>query len=115
MKPWELGWRKGLAAIAELPRCGAWSRSAGRPCRAVVVKGRSRCHWHGGRNPGPPKGSQNALTTGRYTREAEAAKRKAAAAGKAVRAQVVEAIEASNAALRVAAVLAAAAAGKRKR
>jgi hypothetical protein len=101
--------------VSTVRLCGAWGRQAQRPCRRPVSPGRNRCRLHGGANPGPPLGSKNGLITGRYTREAEAAKRKAAAAGKAVRAQVAEAIEASEAALRAAAVLAAAAAGKQKR
>src|SRR5258708_8453336 len=92
----------GLKAIAACQRCGAWARSAGRPCRHPVVRGKTRCHWHGGRNPGPPTGSQNALITGRYTRAAEAAKREPAAAGKHARAPGQEAKEAADAALRAA-------------
>jgi hypothetical protein len=73
-----------------------------------VVRGKTRCHWHGGRNPGPPPGSKNGLIHGRWTREAIAAKREAAAKAKLARHEVAQAKEAVDVAI-------AAAAGPRKR
>lgn len=56
------------------PRCGAKTR-AGTPCRGPAVVGKRRCRMHGGTNPGPPKGSQNALKHGRRTAAAIAARK----------------------------------------
>ena len=51
-------------------RCGAKTRS-GRPCQAPAVNGNKRCRMHGGaKGSGAPKGNQNALKHGLYTREA---------------------------------------------
>ena len=51
-------------------RCGAKTRSD-RPCRAPAVNGKKRCRMHGGaKGSGAPKGNQNALKHGLYTREA---------------------------------------------
>jgi uncharacterized protein YjcR len=51
-------------------RCGAKTRS-GAACRAPAVKGKARCRMHGGATgSGAPMGNRNALTRGRYTREA---------------------------------------------
>ena len=51
-------------------RCGAKTRS-GRPCQAPAVNGKKRCRMHGGaKGSGAPKGNQNALKHGLYTREA---------------------------------------------
>jgi hypothetical protein len=51
-------------------RCGAKTRS-GRPCRSPAVSGKRRCRMHGGaRGSGAPRGNQNALKSGLYTREA---------------------------------------------
>jgi hypothetical protein len=91
----------GLKAIAACRRCGAWARSAGRPCRAVVVKGRPRCYWHGsgGRGAGPPKGSQNGLIHGRRSRAAMEERKEKTAAGKLARQAVAEAKDAADAAI----------------
>ena len=52
------------------PRCGAKTRS-GRPCQAPTVRGKRRCRMHGGaKGSGAPRGNQNALKSGLYTREA---------------------------------------------
>lgn len=52
------------------PRCGARTRQ-GTPCRSPAVQGKTRCRMHGGaRGSGAPKGNQNALKHGRYSREA---------------------------------------------
>lgn len=51
------------------PRCGAKTR-AGTPCRAPAVAGKTRCRMHGGaKGSGAPKGNQNALRHGLYSRE----------------------------------------------
>jgi uncharacterized protein YjcR len=48
--------------------CGARNRK-GQPCRRRPMRN-GRCHLHGGKSPGPPKGNRNALKHGYYTREA---------------------------------------------
>ena len=56
-------------------RCGAKTRS-GRPCMAPAVSRKKRCRMHGGApGSGAPKGNQNALKSGLYTREAIAERR----------------------------------------
>lgn len=51
-------------------RCGAKTRS-GNPCMAPAVRGKNRCRMHGGAaGSGAPKGNQNALKHGLYTRDA---------------------------------------------
>ncbi len=51
-------------------RCGAKTRS-GKPCMSPAVRGRRRCRMHGGApGSGAPRGNQNALKHGMYTREA---------------------------------------------
>jgi uncharacterized protein YjcR len=51
-------------------RCGAKTRS-GKPCRSPAVRGKKRCRMHGGApGTGAPRGNQNALKHGLYTREA---------------------------------------------
>ena len=56
------------------PKCGAKTRS-GAPCRGPAVRGKRRCRMHGGNNPGPPKGSQNALKHGLRSAAAVAARK----------------------------------------
>jgi len=51
----------------EKSNCGAKTRK-GHPCRTPPVTGRKRCRMHGGTNNGAPKGSQNALKHGYYTK-----------------------------------------------
>ncbi len=56
-------------------RCGARTRS-GSPCRSPAVSGKNRCRMHGGAlGSGAPRGNQNALRHGRFTREALAERR----------------------------------------
>jgi uncharacterized protein YjcR len=56
-------------------RCGAKTRS-GKPCMSPAVSGRKRCRMHGGApGSGAPRGNQNALKHGLYTREAFAERR----------------------------------------
>jgi hypothetical protein len=58
-------------AMPESPRCGAYSRRTGQPCRnAAMANG--RCRMPGG---GMPKGNRNALKHGRYSAEAIANRR----------------------------------------
>jgi len=58
------------------PRCGARTR-LGRPCRAPAVYGKNHCRMHGGGpRSGAPKGNQNALKDGLYTREAREERRR---------------------------------------
>jgi hypothetical protein len=52
-----------------------------------------RCRMHGGRNVGAPPGNSNAMTHGRTTAVALAAKREAAAKGKAVKQVVREVVD----------------------
>jgi hypothetical protein len=50
-------------------RCGAKTR-AGTPCNSPAVRGKQRCRMHGGaKGSGAPRGNQNALKHGLYTRE----------------------------------------------
>ncbi len=57
------------------PRCGAKTRSGG-PCKSPAVRGKRRCRMHGGApGSGAPRGNQNALKHGLYTREAVAERR----------------------------------------
>jgi uncharacterized protein YjcR len=56
--------------MLDSPRCGARTRS-GRPCESPAVQGKKRCRMHGGaKGSGAPKGNQNALKHGRFTKEA---------------------------------------------
>jgi len=49
--------------------CGAKTRK-GHPCKTAPIKGRKRCRMHGcAKGSGAPKGSQNALKHGYYTKE----------------------------------------------
>ena len=56
--------KKARKALEELPRCAAYSRQTGQPCRnAVMSNGKGRCRMHGGKSSGrPPK-------HGKYTKE----------------------------------------------
>ena len=52
------------------PRCGARTR-AGARCRSPAVNGKKRCRMHGGAyGSGAPKGNQNALRHGTYSKAA---------------------------------------------
>jgi uncharacterized protein YjcR len=56
-------------------RCGAKTRS-GKPCQSPAVQGKKRFRMHGGApGSGAPRGNQNALKHGLYTREALAQRR----------------------------------------
>ena len=59
---------RNTAPMLASPRCGAKTRS-GEPCRSPAVSGKKRCRMHGGaQGSGAPRGNQNALKTGRFTR-----------------------------------------------
>jgi hypothetical protein len=60
--------RRNTVAMQSSQRCGARTRS-GRPCTAPAVSGKRRCRMHGGApGSGAPKGNQNALKSGHFTR-----------------------------------------------
>jgi hypothetical protein len=82
--------RREPASLAGATRCGARTR-AGHPCRAPAVKGKRRptppkqplrlrrpvCRRHGGaEGSGAPRGNQNALKHGFYSRAAKAERRR---------------------------------------
>ena len=68
--------RRNTGPMLASPRCGARTRS-GEPCRAPAVRGKKVCRMHGGvPGSGAPKGNQNALKHGRYTRKAIARRRR---------------------------------------
>jgi len=61
---------RNTAPMLKSPRCGAKTRR-GTPCNSPAVSGKKRCRMHGGApGTGAPKGNQNALKHGLYTREA---------------------------------------------
>ena len=58
-----------IQAMLDSPRCGAKTRS-GTPCQSPAVRGKKRCRMHGGaEGSGAPRGNQNALKHGYYTKE----------------------------------------------
>lgn len=62
--------KRNTRPMIQSPRCGAKTRS-GKPCRAPVVAGKTRCRMHGGApGSGAPKGNKNALKSGLYTKDA---------------------------------------------
>jgi hypothetical protein len=61
---------RNTGAMLSSPRCGAKTRS-GKPCMSPAVHGKKRCRMHGGAlGSGAPKGNQNALKHGLYTKAA---------------------------------------------
>jgi uncharacterized protein YjcR len=61
---------RNTRAMRQSPRCGAKTRN-GSPCQSPAVTGKKRCRMHGGAaGSGAPKGNQNALKHGLYTRDA---------------------------------------------
>lgn len=53
------------------PRCGAKTRQQ-TSCLSPAVHGKNRCRMHGGaKGSGAPKGNQNAIKNGYYTRDAK--------------------------------------------
>ncbi len=71
------------------PRCGAKTR-AGTPCQSPAMKN-GRFRMHGGTNPGPPKGNQNALKHGLYAAYALARRREISSMLKDMKALIDEA------------------------
>jgi len=58
---------------ANAPRCGAYARTTGNPCRSPAVRGKKRCRMHGGaKGSGGQPGNKNRLTWGHYTAEGRA-------------------------------------------
>jgi hypothetical protein len=61
---------RNTGSMLSSPRCGAKTR-LGKPCMSPAVHGKKRCRMHGGApGSGAPRGNQNALKHGLYTREA---------------------------------------------
>jgi hypothetical protein len=89
----------GIEAIRACARCCAWARSAGRPCRQRVVRGRNRCWLHGGRAGAPP-GHQGRLVHGRTTRAAKAERKRRVAEQAEARKRVAAAIADAGKAIR---------------
>lgn len=62
--------KRNTGPMLASPRCGAKTRR-GASCRSPAVSGKARCRMHGGaKGSGAPKGNQNALKHGTYTKEA---------------------------------------------
>jgi glucans biosynthesis protein len=60
--------KRNTRPMRESPRCGAKTR-AGTPCRSPAVRGKTRCRMHGGaKGSGAPRGNNNALKHGTYTK-----------------------------------------------
>jgi hypothetical protein len=87
----EPAWMAGLRAAQAAPRCGAWAKGAGRPCRHLAMQN-GRCYYHGGVNPGAPPNNTNGVSTGRYMREDAIAAKANTAIGKALRAMIKNAV-----------------------
>jgi len=60
-------------AFLSSARCGAKTR-AGTPCKSPAMAN-GRCRMHGGKSTGAPRGNQNALKHGFYTKQAIADRR----------------------------------------
>lgn len=80
--------------------CGAYARTTGKLCQRSPLRGRTRCRLHGGRNPGAPRGNQYPLKHGRYTAEAEAARRAAAALRREAKAAIAAALAPAEAVMK---------------
>ena len=62
--------RRNTGPMLKSLRCGAKTRR-GTPCQSPAVSGKRRCRMHGGApGSGAPRGNQNALKHGLYTKEA---------------------------------------------
>src|SRR5664280_549361 len=60
--------KRNTAPMLSSLRCGAKTRT-GKPCQSPAVNGKKRCRMHGGaEGSGAPKGNQNALKHGQYTK-----------------------------------------------
>ena len=63
-----LGWLKNgnpPCDLSKLPRCTAKAKSTGNQCKQPAMEN-GKCHWHGGKSPGAPKGNTNAYKNGFY-------------------------------------------------
>lgn len=61
--------KRNTDPMMQAARCGAKTRQ-GTPCQAPAVSGKKRCRMHGGaQGSGAPKGNQNALKHGMYSRD----------------------------------------------
>jgi hypothetical protein len=80
-------WAAGIRAIWTGPRCTAMSKQTRRRCKQAPVRGRSVCHWHGGR-ASAPLDNTNGVSSGRYMREDSIAAKANAAIGKSIRAMI---------------------------
>ena len=66
---------RNTSEMQKSARCGAKTRK-GSACRSPYVSGKKRCSMHGGaEGSGAPKGNQNALKHGMFTKENLAFKR----------------------------------------
>lgn len=64
---------KKYYAFDNAQRCGAKTKSSGKPCRCPAIKERNRCRVHGGaKGSGAPRYNVNALKHGGTTAEAKA-------------------------------------------
>ena len=62
--------QRNTRSMQTSPHCGAKTRK-GTPCQAPALSGKARCRMHGcAAGSGAPKGNQNALKHGLYTKEA---------------------------------------------
>jgi len=60
---------------ANAPRCGAYARTTGNPCKSPAVRGKQRCRMHGGaKGSGGQLGNKNRLIFGEYTAQGRALK-----------------------------------------
>ena len=63
---------RNTVPMLKSPRCGARTRVGG-SCQSPAVRGKKRCRMHGGAHgSGAPKGNQNALRHGTYSKTAMA-------------------------------------------
>ena len=61
--------QRDVGRLNAAPRCGAKTRP-GTPCKAPAANGKGRCRMHGGaKGSGAPKGNQNALKHGAYSKD----------------------------------------------
>jgi hypothetical protein len=58
----------------DIALCGEKTKT-GLLCKAPAMTN-GKCHWHGGRNRGAPRGNKNAVKHGYYTAEAIKARRR---------------------------------------
>ena len=66
------------AALANHPRCGAFARTTGEPCKTPAMPN-GRCRMHGGQSTGRP------IISGKYSNEAKQRRRETRALLRALR------------------------------